>query len=104
MYLHYRSEQVGWERNKDTQKPFTHHGFTVTSVRSSYTLQSTRSFMENFKINVRLNSSMLADTIYSSLMHVIRKCVEMLSVLNIIQVVNPAEPTPAITPDVMHSR
>lgn len=53
--------------------------------------------MVNFKINVRYNRFMLDDTIYSSLLHVIRKCVKMLSVLNIIQVVNPAEPVPTIT-------
>lgn len=69
-----------------------HHGFTVTSVRSSYALQSTRSFLENLRINGRFNSSVLRDGIHSSLMHVIRKCVEMLSVLIIIQVVNPHLP------------
>lgn len=68
--------------------------FTLTPVRSSYALKSTSSFMVNFKINGRFNSSMLDDKIYSSLLHVIRKCVQMLSVSNIIQVVNPAEPAP----------
>ena len=60
--------------------------------------------MVNFKINGRFNSSMLDDKIYSSLLHVIRKCVEMLSVSNIIKVVNPAEPAPTIATDMMHIR
>jgi len=83
--------------NENTQKHLIHHGFTVTSVRSSYALHSTSSFMVNFEINGRYNSPVLDDTIYSSLLHVIRKCVEKLSVSNIIQVVNPAEPAPTIT-------
>lgn len=84
----------GGERDKNTQKHLIHHGFTVTSIKSSYALRSTSSFMVNFEVSGRYNSSMLDYTIYSSLLHVIRKCVEMLSVSNIIQVADPAEPTP----------
>lgn len=52
--------------------------------------------MVNSEINGRYNCSVLDDAIYSSVLHVIRKYVETLSVLNIIQVVNPAEPAPAV--------
>lgn len=83
-----RAEERGG--NESSPKHFIHHGFTVTPVRSSYELQSTSPFMVNFKINGRFNGSMLDDKIYSSLLHVIRKCVRIPSVLNIIQVVNPS--------------
>lgn len=71
------------------KKSLMHHGFTVNSLTSSNELRSTGTFRVNFEIHGRYNSSMLDNTIYSSLLHVIRKRVEMLSVSNIKKVANP---------------
>lgn len=64
---------------------------TATHERSSYQLQSASSFTGNLKINGRFNSFVLDDKIYNSLLRVIRKCVRIPSVLDVIQVADTAD-------------
>lgn len=81
----------GGQRHENNRKHFIDHGLTLTPERSSYQLQSASSFTRNLKINGRFNSSVLDDKIYNSLLHVIRKCVRIPSVLNVIQVADMAD-------------
>lgn len=74
------------QRDENNRRHFIHHGLTPTPERSSYQLQSASLFTGNLKINGRFNSSVLDDKIYNSLLHVIRKCVRIPSVLKVIQV------------------